>query len=104
VSWEVRRPGGPRFYTRKTTVGGRPTRQYVGGGIAGQAAAAVDALLRAERQAQAGARRAERERLRRADAPVLALDEALGVLTGAALVISGYHRHGGEWRRGGDGS
>jgi hypothetical protein len=100
MSWETRRPGGPRFYTRKRTVGGRTVRQYVGGGDAGQAAAAADALLRAERQAQAAARRAERERLRRADGPVLVFDETLGLLTGAALVVSGFHKHGGEWRHG----
>ncbi len=103
MSWETRRPDGPRFYTRKRVVGGRAVRQYVGGGDAGHAAAAADALLRSERQAEASARRAERDRLRRADEPVLAFDEALGLLSEAALAASRDHKHGGEWRRGGHG-
>src|SRR5262249_5156720 len=102
MGWETRRPGGPRFYVRSQKVSGRVVRQYIGTGARGEAAAAADALRRAERQAAAEARRAERLRLHEADAPLQQLEEAMKLLIQATLVANGFRRHGGEWRRNND--
>ena len=97
MSWE-QGPRGRKYYTRTRRLGGRCVREYLGGGLEAQAAAAADALRRAERQAEAAARRRERDRLRAADGLVLQLFDEAGLVASAALVASGFHRHGGEWR------
>ena len=97
MSWE-QGPRGRKYYTRTRRLGGRCVREYLGGGLEAQAAAAADALRRAERQAQAAPRRRERDRLRAVDGLVLELFEAASLVASAALVASGHHRHGGEWR------
>jgi hypothetical protein len=105
MAWE-QGPRGQKYYTRTLRAGGRRVRQYLGSGPQAQAAAAADALRRAERQAQAAACRRERDRLREADGLVLELFEMANLVASAALVASGHHRHGGEWRakrHGGDG-
>jgi hypothetical protein len=100
MAWETRRQGGPKYYTRTRKVNRRYVREYVGTGARAEAAAAADALRRAERQAQAHERRAEQECLQRADAPLLHLDEALGLLVHVTLTAHGYHRHSkGQWRK-----
>ena len=48
MSWEVR--GGKKYYTRSRRVDGRVLREYVGGGLAGEYAAELDAEARARRQ------------------------------------------------------
>lgn len=78
---------------------GRVVREYVGGGLVGQLAAAMDAKQRAEREARAQAWRAERARLEAADAPLVALFGGCDLLVGVALSDAGYHQHHGEWRR-----
>jgi hypothetical protein len=97
MSWE-QGPRGRKYYTRTRRLGGRCVREYLGGGLEAQAAAAADALRRAERQAEAAARRQERDRLRATDELVLQLFEMASLVASAALVASGHHRHGGEWR------
>ena len=97
MSWE-QGPRGRKYYTRTRRLGGRCVREYLGGGLEAQAAAAADALRRAERQAQAAARRQEMERLRAVDGLVLQLCEAASLVASAALAASGHHKHGGEWR------
>ena len=97
MAWEAR--GGRRYYTRTRKVQGRFVRSYIGGGAAGELAAAADALRRANRRAATAAARAERERLGAAARPLKELGRLCGLLTQAALTSRGYHRHGGEWRR-----
>ena len=106
MGWE-QGPRGRPFYTRTLRVGGRRVREYLGSGPRAQAAAEADGLRRAQRQAEAAARRRERDRLAEADGLVLQLFDEAGLVASAALVASGHHRHGGVWRRdkrhGGDG-
>jgi hypothetical protein len=97
MSWQ-QGPRGRKYYTRTRRLGGRCVREYLGGGLEAQAASAADALRRAERQAQAAARRQEMERLRAVDGLVLQLFEAASLVASAALAASGYHKHGGQWR------
>ena len=98
MGWE-QGPRGRPFYTRTLRVGGRRVRQYLGSGPQAQAAAASDAVRRAQRQVEAAARRRERDRLAEADGLVLELVKETDLVASAALVASGLHRHGGEWRR-----
>jgi hypothetical protein len=98
MPWESRRGRGA-YYTRSRKVNGQVVREYVGGGFAGQYAA-----LRDEQERQA--RAAEREQLRamqradaEADAALAALIDATTTLARATLILAGYHRHKGEWRR-----
>jgi hypothetical protein len=100
MAWEA--VNGRRYYYRTLRVGGRPRRVYVGaaGSPAAELAAAADDLRRLGREVATRERRAERERLRDTEAPLLALCELTDVLTRAALLAAGYHRHDrGEWRR-----
>jgi hypothetical protein len=99
MAWE-RRTRGSRYYTRSLRVGGRVVRDYVGGGIKGEVAAAEDAARRAARQEKAEAWGRECARLEALDRAVAELDEAVGSLVTASLLIAGYHRHHrGNWRR-----
>ncbi len=99
MAWETRRRGG-LYYTRSKKVDGRVVREYVGGGLAGQLAAASDAAERANRQARAESWRDERSRLEEVDASMTELCEVAERLAHVALELAGYRRHHrGEWRR-----
>lgn len=99
MAWERRDRGG-WYYMRSRKVSGRVGREYVGGGIIGQMAAALDAEDRAEKEAQAEAWRAERDRLEKADAPLEQMFDQVEALARASLMLAGFHRHHrSEWRR-----
>src|SRR5207237_947586 len=97
MGWEVR--GAKEYYTRTRRVQGRFVRTYIGGGAAGELAAAADALRRANRRAAGQAVRAEQERLQEAARPLRQLGRLCGLLLYAVLGRNGIRRHGGEWRR-----
>ena len=100
MPWQLR--GTKRYYYRSERLNGRPVRRYVGAGDSPAAALAATTadLRRLEREIAARERHAERERLREAEATLLELCEVSDIVARAALVGAGYHRHGGEWRRG----
>jgi hypothetical protein len=98
MGWETRKRGG-RYYTRSRRVDGRVVREYVGGGVLGEIAALEDDYERRRREEEAAYQREERERLQALTAPTEELCDAVEVLTRAALLASGYHRHKGEWRK-----
>src|SRR5262245_25968930 len=87
MPWERRRYG--RYYTRTRRVGGRFVRTYVGTGPVGEAAAAEDALRRAERKAEAEALRAAREHHAAAAAPLDDLCGLVDLLMKATLITYG---------------
>jgi hypothetical protein len=97
MAWE-QGPRGKPFYTRTRRIGGKRVREYLGSGPAAQAAAAADALKRAERRARIEGCHKEQVRLRAVDGLVLQLFELAGLIADAALVTRGYYKHGGEWR------
>ncbi len=91
---------GGLYYPLSRRVNGRVVRQYVGGGLLGELAAALDAEDRSEREAEVGARRADRARLQAVDTLSEELCNAGEEMARGALILAGYHRHHrGEWRR-----
>jgi len=99
MAWERRERGG-LYYTRSRRESGRVVREYVGTGPVAEIAASSDALEKLRREEEAAAARSERERLDALEEPVEELCEAAEVLTSAALLAAGYHRHKrGEWRK-----
>ena len=99
MAWEKRERGG-LYYTRSKKDNGRVIREYVGGGILGEASARLDADERQRREEKAALWREERERLEALDGQTEELYEAAEVMAKAALLGAGYHQHKrGEWRK-----
>ena len=93
---------GRRYYYRGRRLCGRTRRVYVGAADdpAAELAAAADHLRRLGREAAARERHAEQARHQEVEAPLLALCARTDVLTRAALLSAGFHRHHrGPWRR-----
>ena len=98
MAWQV--VDARRYYYRHRRVGGRPRTVYVGAAGSPAAELAAAASRPSRRAAAARERHAERERHREAEAPLLALCVRTDVLTRAALLSAGFHRHHrGPWRR-----
>jgi hypothetical protein len=89
-----------RYYTRSKKVNGRVVREYVGSGEVAEVAAQIDAITRADRQAEREARRAEKAALDALEAPLNDLNDLADLLARAALIAAGFRQHKrGEWRR-----
>lgn len=97
MGWEQRR--GRLYYYRSVRQGKRVRKEYVGGGTLGQLAAELDELERLQREEEEASWREERERLQRSAAFLQELEEAAEVLIRAQLLVSGFHKRKGEWRR-----
>jgi hypothetical protein len=88
------------YYYRVRKVAGRVVREYIGTGELAEVAAQVDAMNRADREAEREARRAQKAELDALGAGVKDLDELADLLARAALLAAGYRqRKRGEWRR-----
>ena len=98
MAWEHRKRGG-WYYTRSRRVNGRVVREYVGGGLRGELAAAEDACKRAVREAQRKVRAEEQQRLNRQDAPLGKLNTLCSELVQQLLEAAGYCQLRGEWRK-----
>jgi hypothetical protein len=96
--WERRERGG-LYYTRSRREGDRVVREYIGAGPLAEKAAVLDDREKRWREEEAAVEREERERLDALDEPVEELFEAVEVLTSAALLAAGYHKHKREWRK-----
>jgi hypothetical protein len=89
-----------RYYTRSKKVNGRVVREYHGASPAAELAAQMDAINRAEREAERAAWQAEKAELEALDSGVRELDELAELLARAALLAAGYRQHKrGEWRK-----
>ena len=100
MAWQA--VDGRKYYYRHRRVGGRPRTVYVGaaGSRAAELAAADDDLRRLQQEAAARERHAEQARQREVEGPLVRLCAVSDVLTRAALLASGFHRHHrGQWRR-----
>ena len=98
MSWETR--GNKRYYTRSRRVSGRVVREYVGGGIAGEYAAELDAEARARRQHELDRDRELQRQDEELDKEIEEFDSAADNVARAILLVTGNHQHNrGEWRR-----
>ena len=90
MAWQKR--GKRAYYYHSVRQGGRVRRVYHGTGPTGQLAAAVDALRRAERQAEEAARRTAKGQLDVAVALMRDLSRGCEVLAAGTLLAAGFHR------------
>jgi hypothetical protein len=97
MGWEERR--GRPYYYRSVREGRRVRKEYVGGGAPGQLASQLDELERLQRKEETTRWKAERECLERSAGFLRELEEAVEILTRAQLLVSGFHKCKGEWRR-----
>jgi hypothetical protein len=98
MGWDAK--NGKRYYSRSRRVNGRVVREYVGGGAAGEQAAAEDARRREQCRLEAVARRAGQQQWQEADAALQSFCDLTDLLVRAALLSAGYHQYNrGEWRR-----
>jgi len=97
MGWEERR--GRLYYYRSVRKGKRVRKEYAGGGSLGQLAAQIDELERLQREEEEASWREERERLQRSAGFLRELEEAAEILIRAQLLVAGFHKRKGEWRR-----
>jgi hypothetical protein len=98
MAWESRNGRG-RYYTRSRRENGRVVREYIGQGRVAEMTAELDCIERDEREARRRAVHLAREEIAAQDAPVKALHDDVEALARATLLVAGFHRHKGEWRR-----
>ena len=97
MAWE--KHGERSYFYRSVRRDGKVVKVYHGTGPVGRLAAEVDALRRAERQAAADARKAQKDRLDVAMTVTRDLSEARDLLAAATLLAAGYHRPSRhQWR------
>jgi hypothetical protein len=97
MGWEERR--GRLYYYRSVRKGKRVRKEYAGGGSLGQLAAQIDELERLQREEEEASWREEQERLQRSAGFLRELEEAAEILIRAQLLVAGFHKRKGEWRR-----
>ena len=97
MGWEERR--GRLYYYRSVRKGKRVRKEYAGGESLGQLAAQIDELERLQREEEEASWREERERLQRSAGFLRELEEAAEILIRAQLLVAGFHKRKGEWRR-----
>jgi hypothetical protein len=100
MSWDVKRPSGPKYYYWSVRdPDGRVRKVYVGRGAAAEQQARQDQEARAVRLATQAAARAAREQVAAAVTATHDLAALAALLTRAAMLAAGLRYHRGEWRR-----
>ncbi len=90
---------GRSYYYRHVRDGEKVRKEYVGAGLVAELASEADRAKRERNAAEKGRSGRELEHLEFLIAPILELNHAAGVLVRAELIVGGYHRRKGEWRR-----
>ena len=97
MAWEDR--NGTRYYYRKRRQGGRVVSEYVGKGYAGELAQ----MFEGEDRHKADYKRQELRKAERQaaaiDAPLQEAEKLTRIILQAHLLLAGYHRHKGQWRK-----
>ena len=97
MGWETR--GNGIYYYQKRREGSRVVSEYVG---TGPDAALIESLVQLGYDKAKHDRRQDqkqRAEVEAFDGEVAALCELIDMLTDAALVTAGFHKHKGQWRR-----
>ena len=97
MGWEERR--GRLYYYRSVREGKRVRKEYIGGGALGRLLVQIDELKRLQRKEEEASWREEWERLQRSAGFLQDLEEASQILIRAQLLVAGFHKRKGEWRR-----
>ena len=98
MSWDRKQRGG-KYYYRSRRVDGKSMKKYVGRGPVAELAARLDERARQGRRAERETRLAEQVQLTVADVAFGDARAVVGLLVQAALILSGFHLHRGEWRQ-----
>lgn len=97
MGWERR--GSGNYYYRKKRVGGRVVTEYVGKGLSAELGALFDDKMRSERELERAAREKARAEEEQIDHALVELEELVQAITRGYLIVQGYHKHKGQWRR-----
>jgi hypothetical protein len=89
---------GCTYYYRTVRSGDKVRKIYLGAGELARIVHEREIMNRTLKAAKRDRDREELEHLEALAAPVMELCEISDVLTRAAIVASGFHRHKGEWR------
>ncbi|HEX4608573.1 MAG TPA: hypothetical protein VH092_10250 [Urbifossiella sp.] len=102
MGWERRKrgPGTGYYYKSVRTPGGGVKKVYLGRGQAGHEAAAEMERRRRDREEARNLVRADRDGATAADRLAAEQREWAAVLTTVWMILTGHHRHRGEWRSG----
>ena len=90
---------GRVYYYKSRRDGEKVRKIYVGAGDFAHLAAQLDEAERLKREEETTCWRKEKERLEASAAFVKELEGAAEILTRAELLMAGFHKHKGEWRR-----
>jgi hypothetical protein len=97
MGWDVR--GKRRYYYKSKRIGDRVKRVYLGAGESAQKAATEDAAKKAKRAEDETALATFKATLAGVDNLTLDAHDGVGLLTDAALLAAGFHKHRAQWRR-----
>jgi len=97
MAWETR--GRNSYYYRKKRVGGKVVSEYMGKGLLVQEIASRDLAERQKRNRELDAIKKEKNELKLLDNQIMQSMSAIGQIVEGFLIMSGFHKHKGQWRR-----
>lgn len=97
MAWETR--GNNRYYYRKKRKAGKVVSEYVGSGLAAQEIALMDLEERKERYNRNMIMRQQKEEFGVLDQQVTQLSLLVRGAIEIFFIVSGFHKHKGQWRR-----
>jgi D-Tyr-tRNAtyr deacylase len=97
MGWETR--GNNLYYYRKKRIVGRVVSEYVGRGLMAQEIELMDLTERKERYDRIRAMRQQKEEFGFFDNQVSQMNLLVDHMVGGFLIISGFHKYKGQWRR-----
>lgn len=99
MGWEIRKGSKGLYYTRSKRVNGRVVREYIGTGPAAEIVAEQDELERKQRQMDREKFDRQKEVQSSIDRKIDEETRLVQALTRAVLLVNGYHKHKGQWRK-----
>lgn len=99
MAWETRKGSSGSYYTRSKRVDGRVVREYIGTGEVALEVAELDAIEREQRQREKATFKVEKEAQSEIDLRIEEESKHISTLTDAILLVNGYHKHKGQWRK-----